>query len=144
VPADTGVAPANVLNQDDWEKRRAWYQDNKIGAWRGVVWPYVNTFGVVTTLFFPAGTSCLGVGDFGPGFALMGGWAALLAYNIVGDGSVEARGTVYVVGQIGMKLTDLVLSQVFVHKYNRNLRERLRIAALPQPKGSVFLVGVDF
>jgi len=144
VPVDTSVAPPEILDQASWEKRRTWYQDQKIGVWRGTVWPYVNTFGFYTTFFVPAGTSCLAVGDYLPGFVLLGGWAAIFTYNTFGNGSTEKRAAVYALGQIGFKLTDLVLSQVYVHKYNRSLRERLRITALPMPGGLAYLASLDF
>lgn len=143
-PADTGVAPVAILDQATWEQREALYQDGKIGVWRGIVWPYANTFGYLTTFLIPSGTSCLGVGDFGPGFALMGAWAALAAYATIGDASPEMRGTFYGVGQIGLKLTDLVLSQIHVRRYNRDLRRRLKLAVMPGPGGASLAAGLTF
>lgn len=90
--ADTGVAPERVLDEATWEQREALYRERKIGVWRGVVWPYANTFGFFTTLLIPAGTSCLGVGEYGPGFALLGGWSALVGYTLFAEGAALVAG----------------------------------------------------
>ncbi len=126
-----------ALDEDQWNRNWALYQEDKIGAWQGVVWPYVNTFGLYTTLYIPAGTNCLAVGRYAPGFALLGGWVAVGALaTFYPDEDSNAPGVIFVLGEAGLKLVDWALARRFVKAHNRELRRKYRLGAAPVFQGS--------
>lgn len=134
VSPEDSAAPA--LDEDHWNRNWALYREDKIGAWHGVVWPYVNTFGVYTTIYIPAGTSSLSVGNYTPGFVLLGCWAATAAVaTFYPDEDSDAPLAIYVIGQIGLKLVDWALARRFVKAHNRELRRKYRLGAAPVLQG---------
>ena len=127
-----------------WNRNRALYRENRIGAWRGLVWPYVNTFGVYTTIYIPAGTSCLSVGCKTAGLVLLGGWAATIAAaSLYPDLDSKERMKTYFIGQIGLKLVDWALARHFVKAHNRELRRKYRLGAAPVFQGSAQGAGLS-
>jgi hypothetical protein len=133
--AEDSASPA--LDEDQWNRNWALYREDRIGPWQGVVWPYVNTFGVYTTIYIPAGTNCLSVGCYAPGFVLLGGWAAIAAVAVMyPDEDSDAPMAIYVIGQVGLKLVDWALARRFVKAHNRELRRKYRLGAAPVFRGS--------
>lgn len=120
-----------ILDETKWNAITD-YNNERIGVWRGVVWPYVNTFGIYTTLFSPAGTSSLAVGNYNQGLLLLGGVATgfgltFLSYSIEEQKFLDSIFSLNIV----LKIVDWALARRFVKAHNRQLRLKYNITAFP-------------
>lgn len=134
------------LSEEQWRRNMADYERERIGTFRGVVWPYLNTFGYFTTYIVPAGTSSLAVGETVPGFTMLLIWCGLFAGLTLDAEDFGPLAMTYVVGQPALKLVDLYLARRHVNGHNRALKEKYRLTMQPQPRldGAGALVVLDF
>jgi hypothetical protein len=135
---DSSEFPA--LDSATWARNWALYQDEKIGMWRGTVWPYLNTFGMITSLYSPVGTTCLSVGAYKPGSFLMAGWATSLLAILFSDLTGEEKLMGWFIIQGAGKMTDFLLGRHHVLKHNRALLEKYHLTLLPQRRGGVLAI----